>query len=26
MSDDGSKIIQAKSQINELFNSGNQVA
>ena len=26
MSDDGSKIIQAKSQVNELFNSGNQVA
>jgi FMN-dependent NADH-azoreductase len=26
MSDDGSKIIQAKSQINELFISGNQVA
>jgi len=26
MSDDGSKIIQAKSQINELFVSGNQVA
>jgi FMN-dependent NADH-azoreductase len=26
MSDDGSKIIQAKSQINELFVSGNQAA